>query len=382
MQSIWHTICILYRNGQRFCWPHNDRIMAISDRILTDGSTVRARREARQWTQAELASRAGISRTAVSAIEGALLTPSVATALALARVFECSVEELFAVATRPLTIRAEWVWPPGDSSGRYWQAEMDGQIKLYPVEAVGLNPVAHDGLWSAGRPLEVNSPLPEKTLVLASCDPAAGLLAAEYARQTGFRLLVFPRGGRAALELLQQRRVHVAALHFATDETPERNAALVRERVTAPCTLLRSARWQSGVALGRGRTPGEVAAPSRQRLRWAAREPGSAARECLDELLGRPDFDGREVGGHNSVAEAVRSGWADAGVCVRFSATEAGLDFLPLRTEDLDFCFLAARRADPRIQALLRVVRSRSWRRLLGELPGYDIHETGALAPL
>jgi DNA-binding XRE family transcriptional regulator len=50
---------------------------------------------ARQWSQADLAQRAGISRAAVSAIEGERLSPSVATALALAAVFECSVEELF-----------------------------------------------------------------------------------------------------------------------------------------------------------------------------------------------------------------------------------------------------------------------------------------------
>jgi DNA-binding XRE family transcriptional regulator len=43
----------------------------------------------------ELAGRAGISRAAVSAIEGDRLSPSVTTALALAAVLDCSVEELF-----------------------------------------------------------------------------------------------------------------------------------------------------------------------------------------------------------------------------------------------------------------------------------------------
>ena len=77
---------------------------------------------------------------------------------------------------------------------------------------------------------------------------------------------------------------------------------------------------------------------ARRRLRWAAREPGSAARECLDELLGNRHFSGRVVNGHAAVAEAVRAGWAEAGVCVRFSAAEAGLNFLPVPgSEALDF---------------------------------------------
>ncbi|HQX53841.1 MAG TPA: helix-turn-helix domain-containing protein, partial [Planctomycetaceae bacterium] len=45
---------------------------------------VRERRVERSLTQAQLADRAGISRTAVTAIEGANLVPSVVTALSLA----------------------------------------------------------------------------------------------------------------------------------------------------------------------------------------------------------------------------------------------------------------------------------------------------------
>jgi molybdate-binding protein len=80
---------------------------------------------------------------------------------------------------------------------------------------------------------------------------------------------------------------------------------------------------------------------------------------------------------HAAVAEAVRGGWADAGVCVRLAAEEAGLSFLPVRTETLDFCFSGALQHDPRIHALIRLLRDPSFRRLLGELPGYDTRWTG-----
>lgn len=353
-------------------------IMSMNDRNISI-HPVLARRQARQWSQAELAQRAGISRAAVSAIEGERLSPSVATALALATVFECSVEELFGRPGQPAAAKSDWAWTPRSESSRYWEAEIAHRRLLYPVEAVGLNPTPHDGVWQNGVLREGGPSLAENTLVLACCDPAAGLLATEYARASGFRMLLFPRGGRAALELLRQNRVHVAGLHYSTVERPERNAEMARGQIKADCRLLRAAQWDAGIALASGDCSRSVATVAQRHLRWAAREPGSAARECLDELLHGRRFAGREVGGHAAVAEAVRSGLAGAGICVRFSAAEAGLNFLPVRTETLDLCFPAARQHDPRLQALVRLLRTRAYRRLVSELPGYDARHTGEL---
>lgn len=360
--------------------------MANTDSILTSttitANTVRTRREAREWSQAELARRAGISRAAVSAIEGNQLSPSVATALALATVFECSVEELFGRAQSTKPFGSDWAWVPRVESSRYWEAEVAQRRLLYPVEAVSLNPLAHDGIWQNGVLRESGSEMPETTLVMATCDPAAGLLAAEYARVSGFRLLVLPRGGRAALELLRQRLVHVAGLHYSTDDAPERNTETVRAQFSGNCRLLRLAKWESGIVLPVNNRSHSVGSLARRGLLWAARETGSAARECLDELLGKRQFAGREVDGHAAVAGAVRAGWAEAGVCVRFSADEARLNFLPVRTETLDLCFSSAFQHDPRIQALVRLLRERSCRRLISELPGYDARETGEMLSL
>ena len=352
----------------------------MNDRNIS-ANPVQARRLAREWSQAELAERVGISRAAISAIEGERLSPSVATALALAAVFECSVEELFGRGGISEAHKPEWAWMPRGEPGRYWEAEIGRRRLLYPVEAMTLNPTPHDGVWQNGVLCDRRSGA-ETTLVMASCDPAAGLLAAEYARASGFRLLVFPRGGRAALELLWKKLVHVAGLHYSTDEAPERNAETVRAQLGGECRLLRLAKWECGVVLARNDTSSSVESVARRPLHWAARERGSAARECLDELLGQRRFSGREVNGHAAVAEAVQAGWADAGVCVRFSAAEAGLNFLPVRTETMDLCFPAALQHDPRLQALVRLLRGRACRRLISELPGYNALEMGEILAL
>ena len=82
---------------------------------------------------------------------------------------------------------------------------------------------------------------------------------------------------------------------------------------------------------------------------------------------------------HRGVAEAVRCGWADVGVCLRLVSEEAGLDFVGLRHEDYDLCYPAEYEGDPRIQALVEAVRSSSYRRTLEDLPGYDTTKTGEL---
>jgi molybdate-binding protein/DNA-binding XRE family transcriptional regulator len=340
------------------------------------------RRLSRRWSQAELARRAGISRAAVSAIEGERLSPSVATALALAALFECSVEELFGSGEPPAVSKEEWAWAPRSETCRYWEAIVNGRRRLYPVQGAAPSQTPHDGVWSEGVLRQREGAPAEATLVMASCDPAAGLLAAEYERESGFRLLVFPRGGRIALELLRQGLVHVAGLHYSTVERPERNAEMARSQMSGPCRLLRAARWETGVALAPGDHTRSAQSLARRSARWAVRERGSAARECLDELLGRRHFAGRQVDSHGAVAEAVRAGWAQAGVCVRFSAEEAGLNFLPLRMETLDLCFPEASQRDPRIEALIRLLRGRACRRLVSELPGYDARETGELLTL
>ncbi|MCO5050732.1 MAG: helix-turn-helix domain-containing protein [Verrucomicrobiae bacterium] len=336
---------------------------------------VSRRRAQRGWSQAELARRADIPRTTISAIEGERLTPSVTTALALAHALECSVEELFSDATLPAPTGPTWAWMPRTEPCRYWEAEVGGRRLLYPVESLALNVIPHDGVWRGGPGRDVGETLATSTLVLACCDPAAGLLAAEYARASGLRLIVFPRSGGEAIDLLKRGLVHLAGLHRSTQEHPERNLETVREELGNGFRLVRVADWQEGLALRtdwRARSPSSIA---RQVQRWALRETGSAARECLDQL--HAGASGQTVHSHGAVAEAIRGGWAEAGVCVRLSAEESGLNFLPVRTEALDFCFSGKRQHDPRLQALLRLLRSRSYRQMVGELPGYDVQHTG-----
>ncbi|MBP7950163.1 MAG: helix-turn-helix domain-containing protein [Verrucomicrobiales bacterium] len=340
---------------------------------------VAVRRTDRGWSQEDLAARSGIPRSSISAIEAGRLTPSVTAALAVANALECSVEELFASGGRKGKQTAAWAWEPPGESGCYWEAEVGGTRRLYPVEALPGCSWAHDGICRGGVLHGCSKWDASQTLVLAGCDPAAGLLAAEYGAASGFRLLAFSRGGGFALELLKQGAVHVAALHRSTETNPDENAITARKRLGGGYRLLRNADWQEGIVLRSDDRLRTVTACVKQVRQWAMREPGSAARECLDGLLEKSRASKRVVLSHQAVAEAVRGGWAEAGVCVRLCAENAGLRFLPLRRESLDLCFPAAMERDPRVQALIRLLRSRAHRRLIDELPGYSAGHTGEL---
>jgi molybdate-binding protein len=170
--------------------------------------------------------------------------------------------------------------------------------------------------------------------------------------------------------------VHVAGVHLsAGSETG--NAAIVREMLGPGYTLLHAARWEEGVALDPARRVSSLRQALRSHMRWIGREPGSGARQCLDELLEGRKSPRRLASDHRGVAEAIRQGWADAGVCLRLASEEASLGFLSVRHEAYDLCFAESMRHDHRIEALVHVLRSPAYRSALAELPGYESRATG-----
>lgn len=377
--SILDTIVsgrLLYQPGvSATIMAKPDTIMAAPPSFET---TLRERRVLRGWSQQELSRHSGLSRAGVSAIETGRLVPSTAAALALALALGCRVEDVFRLrGVEPPDVA--WAWPPTREPCRYWQAEVGARRMLYPVEETLARMVPHDGVSRGGRPTGPDGDAAARTLVLAGCDPSAGLLAAELAHIANVRLLALPRSSRSALSLLARGLVHVAGVHLASAGEPGGNAAVVRESLGPGYHLVRAARWDEGVAFAPAARLRTIRGALGAKLRWVGREAGSGARACLDELLGGRRPPRRLALDHRGVAQAVRSGWADAGVCLRLVGEEAGLGFLPVRQEDYDLCFPEALQGDHRLVALLQALRSPSYRKASGELPGYDTRETGEL---
>ena len=64
-------------------------------------------RAERDWSQAELAARLGVSRQTVNAIERTKYDPSLPLAFKIARLFDQSIEEVFTPDDNPVPASAE-----------------------------------------------------------------------------------------------------------------------------------------------------------------------------------------------------------------------------------------------------------------------------------
>ncbi len=359
----------------------------------TEAATARARhtknrlaeaRKAAGLSQLELSARTGVSRSEISAIETGRLTPSVKHALALARALGVSVEDIFGEGEAGNDL----------SGGRFpegtllWKLKGPRAPRLLPCETTPSGTLAHDAVVAKGRIVErVRGPLPD-SLVIAGCDPAVGLLVREVER-LGVRAIPLQRGSTSALEEVARGVADAAGVHVAGVHVGPRagldgeldNASAARSRLGQGCHLLRIARWKEGIACREAprRSPTKRWLAG---LRWAAREPGSAARLLQDRLLASTGIrrsTRRVAPDHRTLARLVGGGWADAGICVEYAAREAGLEFVPLTEEPYDLCIPDALLEEPPLQALIAAVRSPRYRRLLADLPGYDTRETGEL---
>lgn len=337
-------------------------------------------RAARGWSQAELAGASAVSRTEISAIETGRLVPSVAVALKLAAVLGESVETLFGTAAAHPA--AAWAWAPKNAADpRVWRASVNGRLVLYPVEPTAAGTIAHDAVARADRvdPIASES-RPDRTLVLAGCDPTVGLLVQEIAARHGVRVLPLLRSSTQALELLRQGLAHMAGVHFTNGSGESANEHAVQSNIGSGYCLIHQVRWEAGVAFDPRRREHSLRALLQANVRWVNREEGSAARRVFDARLGsrRPKGYDHVVTDHRAVAATISSGWAEAGICVRPAAAEAHLAFLPLHQEAYELCVAESLLDDLRVAALTSTLRSMHYRRVIGDVPGCASADTGA----
>ena len=338
------------------------------------------RRLARGWSQADLADASAVSRTEISGIETGRLIPSVAVALRIAAALGESVEALFGTAGSPPAVA--WAWLPQDAADRrVWRASVNGRLLSYPVEMTAAGAIPHDGVAASdGIDVIPSEARPDRTLVLAGCDPLAGLLVQDLAARHGVRVVPFLRSSMQALALLKQGLVHIAGVHLTNRSGESANHEAVQSGLGPGYCLIHQLRWEAGVAFAAGRRERSLRALLRANVRWVNREEGSAARRAFDVLLGasrRPKGYEHVVGDHRAVAATISSGWAEAGVCVRPAAAEARLAFIPLQQEAYELCVAASLLDDPRVAALTATLRSLYYRRLIADVPGCVSSQTG-----
>lgn len=247
-------------------------------------------------------------------------------------------------------------------------------------------PATSEG-FNAGDEVEARLMVPASEaegalLITGSHDPVIDYLS-DLIRPKGVPLISTHAGSMGGILALKKDECHAAPTHLLADDGQYNTAYLQKFLPGTAVGLLCIAERQQGVVSRDGLSFADL--PGRQ---FINRQKGSGTRMLLDHELKKAGIDpasipgyGREVTTHIAVALAVRSGEADAGLCVYSAAKALGLPFVPVASERYELAFRQEHADDPRLESLILAIRSPEFRKILERLGGYDTHETGLLRP-
>jgi putative molybdopterin biosynthesis protein len=365
---------------------------------MISGTRLRLARQARGFSQQQLAGMAGVSRQAVSAVESGQSDPSLRVALALAQALGMTVDELFGGETAVPSVTARLIGadagaypPPGE---RVTLAPVGDSFVALPLAGptaskVGFLPAGGltgdpGGLAERVSVQPIGPPRP--TLVVAGCDPALPLLEEPLSLlEPPIGFCWWPCASREALRLSAQGLVHVAGVHL-TGVSGDYNIEPAAEMLAEGSEIIGFSAWREGLVLRpeNSHSVRSIADLVQAGLRVVNRELGAEARAVLDRGLASLGVAGDEVPGydtivtgHLQVADAVAAGLADVGVASEPAALAYGLAFIALSDERFDLVIPAERFASREVQALIKVLSSRWLLDQLASLPGYDATPCG-----
>ncbi|GGR07285.1 substrate-binding domain-containing protein [Deinococcus ruber] len=366
-------------------------------------SHVRQLRERAGLRPGELAQSIGLTRQALHSIETQAYVPNTLIAFQLARVLNCTVDELFTLS-RPqveATLMGRATLPTRVQLARLGERllgfALTGEAGLgQAADGVALSPdTPNEGAAPGSVVVELFSDLSraDQTAVLVGCDPSLGLAATYVARQRPqARLLWHSASSTAALRALARNEAHAAGIHLYEAAPGVSNLdAVQRELPGQRVHLFTLWSWEQGLMVAAG-NPQRLRVPAdllRSGVRLVNREPGAGSRALLDAWLGeagvslaqRRELPGYsdEVPSHLEAAALVASGQADAAPGPRSTAQALGLGFVPVQRERFDLVVPGAHLQHPAIAALLLAVQQPDFRAELAALGGYDPQHAGEL---
>ncbi|HMM39152.1 MAG TPA: substrate-binding domain-containing protein, partial [Desulfovibrio sp.] len=194
-------------------------------------------------------------------------------------------------------------------------------------------------------------------------------------------------GSMGGLSALRDGTALFAGSHLFDPETQDFNFPfLLRYLPDVEVLVVNLAIRHQGLIVAPG-NPKNISAVSdlaRPDVLFINRQKGAGTRILLDHHLKTAGIRPEEVRGydreeftHMAVAVNVLTGAADCGLGIYAAAKALGLDFLPLARERYDLVIPRAQAEDPRILALLELVRSEKFQKDIQALGGYETTLTG-----
>ncbi|EPR31058.1 PBP domain containing protein [Alkalidesulfovibrio alkalitolerans DSM 16529] len=263
---------------------------------------------------------------------------------------------------------------------------------LTNAQAVAALPAACEGV-EAGETVQAELYVSQEELdatlvVVGSHDNTLDLLAdALMGQPEPVRLASSHVGSMGGIAALSSRQALCAGAHLFDPETNDFNFPfLARHAPDLDVAVIALAVRHQGLIVPKGnpKNIAGVADLARPDVVFANRQRGAGTRILLDHHLKlakiRPDqvrgYDKEEFT-HMAVAVNVRTGTADCGLGVYAAAKALDLGFVPLARERYDLLIPRAALDDPRIAALLAIVRDPAFQAHVRDLGGYETDLSG-----
>ncbi|MDR3282260.1 MAG: helix-turn-helix transcriptional regulator [Candidatus Methanoplasma sp.] len=228
-------------------------------------------------------------------------------------------------------------------------------------------------------------------LVISGQDVMLDVLSSYVARhEKGGMCLRSYAGSYDSLVNLYHGKVHVASSHLWDGDTGEYNTSYVRRLVPGVSSVIvhLTCRTQGlYVAEGNPKDVRTWADASRPDVKMINREKGAGSRVLLDEHLRLLGISKKQVRGydveshsHLTVAAAVARGDADVGMGDMKAVSQVqGVDFIPLQKERYELVVREDMMHQPKIEAVVDILRSGRFKEEFAGVGGYDTREMGRI---
>ncbi|MCF8091536.1 MAG: molybdopterin biosynthesis protein [Desulfotignum sp.] len=261
--------------------------------------------------------------------------------------------------------------------------EADGIIKIpRDVEGISETETATAQLL---RPLSAI----ENTLVITGSHDNTLDLLADQMRRHHDRIGISSShvGSMGGLMAIRNSACHLAGAHLLDPDDGSYNVTYVRKYLPGiPVRLVNLVMREQGLIVPKGnpKNIGVITDLKDKKLRFINRQPGSGTRILFDYKLMKSQLTAADIAGyeddeytHMSVAVAVLSGRADAGLGIMAAARALDLDFVPIVTEAYDLVIPERFFNTPNVQILLETITGQAFKKRVMALGGYGVKNTG-----
>jgi putative molybdopterin biosynthesis protein len=309
--------------------------------------------------------------------------PALAATLAKKAASRLGVEEFLRVRLGNVGGRVVATQLPRGAGSVSSLAEADALVRI-PADTEGLS----EGALVQAELIRTRPDLDNTIVIVGSHDNTLNVLADLAGRSTRKTVLASSHvGSLGGLIALSKGYCHLAGSHLLDTETGEYNISYIKKYLKGmKIKLVRLVDRDQGLMVAKGNPLGikDFADLAGEKVRFINRQAGSGTRVLLDYRLKQLGLDPTGIKGyeneeytHMSVAIAVASGAADAGLGILAAARALGLDFIPVVTEQYELVIPEKFFALPAMQSVMEIISSREFAQRVTALGGYSTAETG-----